>query len=119
MALEANRLLDRLLADGERMGARDLLIAATARTTGDELVVADGGFETDLVSELMDVTNVPRDAWTPRPPGTMALLSAHAKVTGVLDHPTSVPGFDGRAAGREHRDQLVISVESADAVSVL
>ena len=58
IALEAARIQDRLMDDGERMPARDLLIAATARSTGDELVVADGDFETDVLTELMDVTNL-------------------------------------------------------------
>jgi len=61
IALEASRMQDRLMDDGERMAARDLLIAATARSTGDELVVADSDFETDLLSETMDVTNLRRD----------------------------------------------------------
>jgi hypothetical protein len=39
------------------MPLRDLLIAATARSTGAELVVADGDFETDLLDDLMPVTN--------------------------------------------------------------
>ena len=62
IALEANRMQDRLMDDGERMPARDLLIAATARSTGDELVVADGDFETGLLSEMMAVTNLRREA---------------------------------------------------------
>ena len=57
-ALEAARMQDELMDRGERMPARDLLIAATARSTGDELVVADGDFETGLLTELMDVTNL-------------------------------------------------------------
>jgi predicted nucleic acid-binding protein len=51
---------DRLMDDGERMATRDLLIAATARSTGDELIIADDDFETGLLSELMDVTNLRR-----------------------------------------------------------
>jgi len=61
IALEAGRLQDQLMDDGERMAARDLLIAATARSTGDELIVADGDFETRLLADFMDVTNVRRD----------------------------------------------------------
>jgi hypothetical protein len=49
---------DRLLDDGERMAARDLLIAATARSTGDELVVSDADFEPGLLTELVDITNL-------------------------------------------------------------
>lgn len=56
IALEAARIQDRLMDDGERMATRDLLIAATARSTGDELVVSDSDFEADLLAELMDVT---------------------------------------------------------------
>ena len=61
IALEAGRMQDQLMDDGERMAARDLLIAATARSTGDELIVADGDFETQLLTELMDVTNLRED----------------------------------------------------------
>jgi len=58
IAMEASRMQDRLLDDGERMATRDLLIAATARSTGDELIVADRDFETRHLSDLMDVTNL-------------------------------------------------------------
>jgi predicted nucleic acid-binding protein len=58
IALEAGRMQDQLMDDGERMAARDLLIAATARSTGDELIVADGDFEARLLTDLMDVTNL-------------------------------------------------------------
>lgn len=58
IALEAGRMQDRLMDNGERMAARDLLIAATARSTGDELIVADSDFKTQLISDLMDVTNL-------------------------------------------------------------
>lgn len=58
IALEAGRMQDRLMDDGDRMAVRDLLIAATARSTGDELVVADRDFETHLLTEMMDVTNL-------------------------------------------------------------
>ncbi|WP_251343103.1 PIN domain-containing protein [Haloplanus halophilus] len=58
IAMEAGRMQDRLLDDGERMAARDLLIAATARSTGDELIVADSDFETRHLSDVMDVTNL-------------------------------------------------------------
>lgn len=61
IALEAARMQDELMDDGERMAARDLLIAATARSTGDELIVADDDFETDLLTEMMVVTNLRRD----------------------------------------------------------
>jgi predicted nucleic acid-binding protein len=58
IALEAARLQDQLMDDGERMAARDLLIAATARSTGSELVVADPDFETRHFTDLMNVTNL-------------------------------------------------------------
>ena len=61
IALEAGRMQDQLMDDGERMAARDLLVAATARSTGDELIIADGDFETQLLSDLMDVTNLRDD----------------------------------------------------------
>lgn len=51
-------LQDALLDDGDRMAARDLLIAATARSTGDHLVVADGDFETDALESHLTVTNL-------------------------------------------------------------
>ncbi len=58
IALGAARLQDQLMDDGERMAARDLLIAATARSTGSELVVADTDFETRFFTDIMDVTNL-------------------------------------------------------------
>lgn len=58
IALEAVRLQDGLLADGERMAVRDLLVAATARSTGDNLVVADSDFETGVLQSRMTVTNL-------------------------------------------------------------
>lgn len=61
VALEAARMQDRLLDDGQRMATRDLLIAATARSTGAELVVADDDFETRLLTDLLDVTNLRTD----------------------------------------------------------
>jgi predicted nucleic acid-binding protein len=58
VALEAARLQDELLDDGERMAARDLLVAATARSTGDQLVVADSDYQTDALEGRMTVTNL-------------------------------------------------------------
>jgi len=52
---------DQLMGDGEEMAARDLLVAATARSTGSELIVADGDFETQFLAELSDVTNLRGD----------------------------------------------------------
>jgi predicted nucleic acid-binding protein len=58
IALEAGRIQDQLLDDGERMATRDLLVGATARSTGAELVVADSDFKTQLLTDLMEVTNL-------------------------------------------------------------
>jgi predicted nucleic acid-binding protein len=58
IAIEAVHLQQRLQETGDTMPARDLFIAATARSTGDELVVADSDFETEQLEELMSVTNL-------------------------------------------------------------
>ncbi|WP_222914611.1 type II toxin-antitoxin system VapC family toxin [Natrinema sp. SYSU A 869] len=58
IALEAAQLQDELLADGERMAVRDLMIAATARSTGGHFVVADSDFQTDALESKMQVTNL-------------------------------------------------------------
>jgi predicted nucleic acid-binding protein len=47
-----------LRANGKEMSVRDLLIAATARSTGAELVVADSDFQTDVLADYMTVTNL-------------------------------------------------------------
>src|SRR6056297_47387 len=60
ISLEAARLQDELLDDGQRMATRDLLIAATARSTGDHLVVADSDFETEALESYVSVTNLSR-----------------------------------------------------------
>lgn len=60
LALEAARLQDELLSNGERMAVRDFMLTATARSTGDQVVVADSGFRTDVLEPEMRVTN-PRD----------------------------------------------------------
>jgi predicted nucleic acid-binding protein len=62
VAIEAAELQDALLDDGERMATRDLLIAATAKSTGDHLVVADSDFETDVLEAHLDVTNLRRES---------------------------------------------------------
>lgn len=61
IALEAARLQDELLTDGERMAVRDLMIAATARSTGDVLVVADSDFQTAALESRMQVVNLRND----------------------------------------------------------
>ena len=58
IALEAVRLQDELVDDGSRLATVDILVAATARSTGDELVVADSDFETTALENVMDVTNL-------------------------------------------------------------
>jgi predicted nucleic acid-binding protein len=58
ISLEAARLQGELLDDGERMATRDLLIAATAKSTGDELVVADSDFQTAVLESSLTVTNL-------------------------------------------------------------
>lgn len=58
ISLEAARLQDELLDEGQRMATRDLLIAATAKSTGDELVVADSDFQTDVLESYLTVTDL-------------------------------------------------------------
>jgi len=58
IALEAARLQDQTVSDGIRLSTPDALIAATARSTGDELVVSDGDFETDVLESHLRVTNL-------------------------------------------------------------
>jgi hypothetical protein len=58
VALEAARIQTELRRDGAEMSVRDLLIAATARSTGAELVVADSDFETHHLQNRMTVTNL-------------------------------------------------------------
>ena len=58
VAMEAARIQNKLRRDGDEMAVRDLLIAATARSTGAELVVADSDFETEHLRDLMTVTNL-------------------------------------------------------------
>lgn len=58
IVLEAARLQDELLSEGVRLSQRDVLIAATARSTGDEFVVADSDFETSVLEDKTKVTNL-------------------------------------------------------------
>lgn len=55
IALEAARMQDRLASSGEPMPVRDLLIAASARSTGDTLVVGDGDFDVGVLDQIMDI----------------------------------------------------------------
>jgi hypothetical protein len=58
LALEAGRLQDAAVQDGSELSARDAMIAATARSTGDEYVVADRDFDIAPLTDYMDVTNL-------------------------------------------------------------
>jgi len=58
IALEAARLQTDLQSRGETLAPRDTMIAATARSTGDKLVVADADFETSALQDVMAVTNL-------------------------------------------------------------
>jgi predicted nucleic acid-binding protein len=58
LALEAARLQSRLLENGATMSPRDLFVAATARSMGDELVVSDADFDTDGLREVMPMTRL-------------------------------------------------------------
>jgi predicted nucleic acid-binding protein len=58
IALEAARIQNALREQGEEMAVRDLLIAATARSTGAELVVADADFDTEHLEAHVPVTNL-------------------------------------------------------------
>ena len=58
LALEAARLQDESISDGSELSHRDAMIAATARSTGDEYVVADSDFETEPLEDVIVVTNL-------------------------------------------------------------
>jgi hypothetical protein len=58
LALEAARLQHASVAAGSELSPRDAMIAATARSTGDEYVVADSDFETESLEDVMVVTNL-------------------------------------------------------------
>ena len=55
IALEAARFQDQLMTGGDRLATVDILIAATARFTGEELIVADDDFETAVLEDIMRV----------------------------------------------------------------
>jgi len=55
IALEAARMQDRLATVGEPMPTYDLLIAATARSTGDTLVVTDADFSIEPLRDVHPV----------------------------------------------------------------
>lgn len=58
LALQAAELQSESVKDGSELSVRDAMIAATARSTGDEYVVADSDFETEPLERVMDVTNL-------------------------------------------------------------
>lgn len=58
LALEASRLQHASIQDGSELATRDAMIAATARSTGDEYVVADSDFETNPLEDVMDIRNL-------------------------------------------------------------
>lgn len=55
VAFEAARMQNHLLESGDPMSPRDIMIAATARSEGKELVVSDGDFDTDGLRELLPI----------------------------------------------------------------
>jgi hypothetical protein len=55
VAFEAARMQSRLLESGTPTSPRDLMVAATARSEGKELVVSDTDFDTDGLRELLTV----------------------------------------------------------------
>lgn len=55
VAFEAARMQNRLLESGNPMSPRDLMIAATARSEGKELVVSDADFDTEGLREILSV----------------------------------------------------------------
>jgi hypothetical protein len=55
VAFEAARMQNRLLDAGNPLSPRDLIIAATARSEGRELVVSDADFDTEGLRELLSV----------------------------------------------------------------
>lgn len=58
LALEAARIQDAAVEDGSELSHRDAMIAATARSTGDEYVVADSDFQIAPLEDVMRVTNL-------------------------------------------------------------
>ena len=55
VAFEAARMQNRLLESGTPMSPRDVMIAATARSEGTELVVSDADFDTEGLRDLLSV----------------------------------------------------------------
>jgi len=57
IAMETARMQTELRTAGDEMSVRDLLIAATARSTGAELVVADADFDTAPLLDRIAIRN--------------------------------------------------------------
>nr|WP_236639660.1 PIN domain-containing protein [Salinigranum halophilum] len=55
VAFEAARIQNRLFESGKPLSPRDLMIVATARSEGKELVVSDADFDTEGLRELLSV----------------------------------------------------------------
>lgn len=58
VAMEAAEIQSHLLDEGDPMAPRDVMIAATARSVGEHLVVADADFENGHLTDLLPVTNL-------------------------------------------------------------
>lgn len=55
--LDSSVVID-YLEDVDRMPARDVLVAATARSTGSELLVADADFDANRLRPFLDVVQL-------------------------------------------------------------
>jgi len=58
IAIETAQIQHQLMATGDPLAPRDALIAGTARSTGDTLLICDSDFETAALSELLSVTTL-------------------------------------------------------------
>jgi Predicted nucleic acid-binding protein, contains PIN domain len=117
IAVEAERIQDRLMDDGERMAARDLLTAATAQSTGDELIVIVWVRLVRFVTVRWTVS-----VWVPRntntcvlglnkygPPAVSTILRSSAlnrscHFTTVLTGPVHAPGPAARRVSDDIQD---------------
>jgi hypothetical protein len=61
LAVGASRLQHAAIEDGTELSPRDAMIAATARSAGDEYVVADSDLEIRPLEERIDVTDLHGD----------------------------------------------------------
>lgn len=62
LAHEAARLQDEAINEGNELSPRDAMIAATARSTGDEYVVSDSDFDISPLTGKMNVVNLANDS---------------------------------------------------------